>query len=41
MINGKHKVFIPNPHKYRDIGVDLLKKILCQADISRGEWLGF
>ena len=29
---------IPNPHS-RDISVDLLKKILKQANISRSEWL--
>ena len=40
MINGKHKVRIPNLHKRKDIGTDLLKMILREADISRGEWLG-
>ena len=29
---------IPNPHS-RDISVDLLKKVLKQANISRSEWL--
>ncbi|PYJ64302.1 MAG: type II toxin-antitoxin system HicA family toxin, partial [Verrucomicrobia bacterium] len=29
---------IPNPHS-RDVSVDLLKKILKQARISRCEWL--
>jgi len=29
---------IPNPHS-RDISVDLLTKILKQANISRSEWL--
>ena len=32
-------VTIPNPQR-QDISVDLLKKILSQADISRDEWLG-
>jgi predicted RNA binding protein YcfA (HicA-like mRNA interferase family) len=30
---------IPNPHS-QDVSVDLLRKILKQAGISRGEWLG-
>jgi predicted RNA binding protein YcfA (HicA-like mRNA interferase family) len=31
-------VNLPNPHK-QDIGVDLLKKVLKRAEISREEWL--
>ena len=40
MIKGKHKVRIPNPHKNKDIGANILNAILSQADISRSEWLG-
>jgi predicted RNA binding protein YcfA (HicA-like mRNA interferase family) len=36
---GSPPLHIPNPHS-RDISVDLLKKILKQAKISRSEWLG-
>jgi predicted RNA binding protein YcfA (HicA-like mRNA interferase family) len=32
-------VRIPNPHQ-RDIGTDLLARILQQAGVSRREWLG-
>jgi predicted RNA binding protein YcfA (HicA-like mRNA interferase family) len=35
---GSPPLKIPNPHS-RDISVDLLKKILKQAKISRSEWL--
>ena len=38
MWKGKHKVRIPNPHG-NDIGVDLLSKVLREAEISREEWL--
>jgi hypothetical protein len=31
-------VDLPNPHK-QDIGIDLLKKVLKRAEISREEWL--
>ncbi|MCR4420393.1 MAG: type II toxin-antitoxin system HicA family toxin [Clostridia bacterium] len=34
---GKH-LCIPNPHR-REIGVDLLSRILKQAGISREDWL--
>ncbi|MEO7971897.1 MAG: type II toxin-antitoxin system HicA family toxin [bacterium] len=36
---GKPPLTIPNPHN-DDISVDLLKRILRQARISREEWLG-
>ena len=32
-------VTVPNPHR-SDISVDLLKRILQRADVSRKEWLG-
>jgi predicted RNA binding protein YcfA (HicA-like mRNA interferase family) len=37
MVKGDLRLTIPNPHK-QDIGVDLLKRILRQADIQRDEW---
>jgi predicted RNA binding protein YcfA (HicA-like mRNA interferase family) len=38
MIKGDLVLTIPNPHR-KDIGVDLLMKILKRGNISRGEWL--
>ena len=35
MIKGKHKLFIPNPHGGKDIGIPLLKKIVRQIGISQ------
>ena len=37
MIKGNLVLTIPNPHK-KEIGVDLLQRILKQAGISKGEW---
>lgn len=37
MIKGNLVLTIPNPHK-KEIGVDLLQRILKQAGISREEW---
>ncbi len=37
MICGDRVVTIPNPHR-QEIGVDLLIRILKQANISRKEW---
>jgi hypothetical protein len=37
MSKGSLDVRIPNPHP-GDIGVELLKRILEQAEISRDEW---
>jgi hypothetical protein len=31
-------LLIPNPHHGEDISVDLIKKILNRAEISREEW---
>jgi len=38
MIKGDLVLTIPNPHK-KEISVDLLSRILKQADIKRQEWL--
>ncbi|HLZ07393.1 MAG TPA: type II toxin-antitoxin system HicA family toxin [Chloroflexota bacterium] len=38
--NPKVDVRIPNPHG-SDIDVDLLNRILKQADVTRDEWLKF
>ena len=38
MIKGNKRLTLPNPHK-KIIGVDLLAKILKQAEISREEWI--
>ena len=37
MLKGNLRLTLPNPHK-RDIGIDLLKRILRQAEISNNEW---
>jgi predicted RNA binding protein YcfA (HicA-like mRNA interferase family) len=37
MLRGSLSVTIPNPHG-RDIGPNLLAKVLRQADITREEW---
>jgi hypothetical protein len=39
MARGDDSVIIPNPHRGEAISVDLLKKVLKQAGISRDEWL--
>lgn len=38
MIKGDLVLTIPNPHK-KEIGVDLLSRLLKQADITRDDWL--
>jgi len=38
MVRGNLRLTIPNPHK-KEIGAELLVKILKQADITREEWL--
>lgn len=38
MAKGELKIRIPNPHKNKDISVDLVKEILRQAGISNDEW---
>ena len=37
MIKGNLVLTIPNPHR-KEISVDLLSRLLKQADISREEW---
>jgi len=37
MIKGNISITIPNPHK-GDISVDLLVRILRQANVSRNDW---
>jgi len=37
MIKGNLRLTVPNPHK-KEIGVELLTRLLKQADISRDEW---
>ena len=47
IVSGKHpfikkgprKIHIPNPHGKDEIGQQLLKEILNQADISEEEWI--
>ena len=38
MIKDNVRLTLPNPHR-KEIGVDLLKRILKQADISINDWL--
>ena len=38
MIKGKLRITIPNPHK-KEIGIDLLSRILRQAGISKKDWI--
>ena len=37
MVRGDLVLVIPNPHR-GDVGVELLRRILRRADISRDEW---
>ncbi len=37
MVKGDLRLTIPNPHR-QTVGVDLLKRILRQAEIQRDEW---
>jgi predicted RNA binding protein YcfA (HicA-like mRNA interferase family) len=39
MIKGKQKIFIPNPHGGKDIGIPLLKKIIRQIEITQDEFI--
>jgi predicted RNA binding protein YcfA (HicA-like mRNA interferase family) len=39
MVRGDVVVTLPNPHR-REIGVDLLQRILRRAGLTREEWLG-
>ena len=38
MVRQSLRLILPNPHR-GDISVDLLARILRQADVSRDEWL--
>jgi len=38
MIKGDLRLTVPNPHR-KEIGVDLLMRILKQTGITKGEWL--
>ena len=38
MIKGELVLTIPNPHR-KEISIDLLSRLLKQADIKREEWL--
>lgn len=38
MIKGNIVITLPNPHR-SDVSVDLLRRILRQARVSRKEWL--
>ena len=37
MVKGEITIRIPNPH-HSDIGKELLKRILRQAEINKDEW---
>ena len=39
MIKRKQKIFIPNPHRGKDIGTPLLKKIIRQIGITSDEFI--
>lgn len=39
MIKGDVVLTLPNPHK-KEIGIDLLMRILKQADIDKEKWQG-
>jgi hypothetical protein len=38
MVKDNLRLTIPNPHKQK-IGIDLLTRLLRQADIKREEWI--
>ncbi len=38
MIKNDIRITVPNPHR-KEIGIDLLKRILKQADIPRDDWI--
>jgi predicted RNA binding protein YcfA (HicA-like mRNA interferase family) len=39
MIKRKHKIFIPNPHGGKNIGIPLVKKIIRQIGITQEEFI--
>ena len=40
MLKGRQQVFIPNPHRGKDIGIPLLKKIMRQIGLEQDEFIG-
>lgn len=38
MIKGELRLTIPNPHR-KEIGIDLLSRLLKQAGITKKEWM--
>jgi hypothetical protein len=38
MVRGAVRLILPNPHR-QDISIDLLARILRQAEVSREAWL--
>ena len=38
MVCGNRRVILPNPHR-REVGTDLLIRLLRQAGITREDWL--
>ncbi len=39
LIKGNHKIFIPNPHGAKDIGIPLLKKFIRQIGLTQDEFI--
>ncbi|MFH1412673.1 MAG: hypothetical protein ABIG10_01425 [bacterium] len=39
MIKDKHKIFIPNPHKNKEIGLVIIKEIIKQLNIDKNEFI--
>jgi len=39
MVRGETRVTIPNLHKGKDIGIQLLVQILKEAEIERADWI--
>ncbi|MFH1192420.1 MAG: type II toxin-antitoxin system HicA family toxin [bacterium] len=39
MLKGNHRIFIPNPHGGKYIGVPIIKAIIKQLDIDRDVFL--
>lgn len=37
MVRGAVRLVLPNPHR-GDLGIDLLARVLRQAEVSREEW---
>ncbi|MFH1412915.1 MAG: type II toxin-antitoxin system HicA family toxin [bacterium] len=39
MIKDKHKIFIPNPHKNKEISLVIIKEIIKQLNIDNNEFI--